>query len=309
MKSVILFCSILMWLTSNGQADRLQEVQGHRVMAKYYKQQMIWDSAYYAYRQFVDDKKYANPYDLLDFSCCCLKRSDTARFVTYLSKAIEAGVDTQQISSFYRKVTADERICLDGFLTKNFRPLHEVFLSNYDTTLINGLKLVAERDQVGRGPIEKLAAKDPANWSKSPAYDSLVLIQNPADSMNYVWVMQHFETGRFPGYRYCGAAAANLMLPLLHFDKAYMDWDKAFGILKRAVLVGDMDPSQLASIADRHYLRLAKNPCYYYGSLKWGDQPFYDCKNVDRLRAEIGLERLKTEYERQKRVLPACYGG
>ncbi len=308
MKSILLLCAIVTWLPSSGQLVQLKEVQEYRVMAKYYKQQMVWNSACYAYGKFAENKKYANPYDLLDYSCCCLKNNDTGRFTKYLSRAIEEGVDTTFINRFYRKVTTNEKNYLDNFINEKFESLRNVFLSTHDTALIATLKSMADRDQVGRGPMEKLAAKDPTGWTKSPAYDSLASLQNPADSVNYFLSMQLFELGRFPGYHNCGAAAADFNLPLLHLDKAYVDWDKVFKILKQAELAGDIDPSQLAAIVDRHYLRLANNPCYYYGSLKWGDHAFFDCENVDKLRAEIGLESLRTEYERQKRALPACYG-
>jgi hypothetical protein len=308
MRSIILLCAILTSLSSSGQLAQLQEVQSNRVMAKYYKQQMIWDSACSAYGKFVENKKYANPYDFLDFSYCCLKKNDTVLFTKYLSKAIEEGVDTDDISRFYIKGVAHEKDYLNSFLRENFQLLHRVFVTSHDTAFIAELNAIYDRDQAGRRPIEKLVAKDPKNWNKSPAFDSLRNIQNPADSINYFLAMQLFESGKFPGYHNCGAAATSFHFCMYHFDKAYVNWDKVFRMLKQAALAGDIDPTQVASIVDRHYLRLDSNLCYFYGSLDWGDHPFFDCKNVDKLRAEIGLEPLKTQYERQKRPLPACYG-
>lgn len=307
MKLIITLLLLLISIPAYCQLARLQEIQANRVTAKDYKQKANWDSACYAYEKFAEDKKYANPYDRLDLSYCCLKRKDTVRFKKFLSRAIEEGVDTGDIHGFYRKVTDDEKSYLNGFVTGHYGPLHNTFLAHYDTGLISELAIIAEADQRMRRPIEEMIAKDPANWKKEPAADSLLKAGRQLDSLNYIHIMRLCASGKYPGYHNCGAAAKMLTMALLHLDHSYEDWDNLFQILKQAVLAGNIDPDQVSTIVDRHYLRLAENPCYYYGSMNWGDKPFFDCKNVDKWRAEIGRESLKSEYERRNRPLPECY--
>ena len=309
-QALLVIVLVLSSLCSYGQLAELRQVQSARTMAKHHAKDTAWSLACEAYRKFAGNPKYANPYDHLDYSYLSLKRGDTATFAQYLEQAIRGGVDTVTIRRFYRRLGQAEQSRLDRFIADRFEPLHRAGLANYDTTTIRELQSIHELDQLLRTQIDKIVSVNPSGWKTDSGLHYLTRVAKFADSVNYTRVIRLFRSGRFPGYQRCGAAAISLGQALMHFDGPYVDWDYVFGMMKGAVLSGDMDPDQVAGIVDRHYLGRPGTSGYYYGRLKWGEEyPFYDCKQVDRFRAEIGLESLKSEYERGKRALPACYEG
>jgi hypothetical protein len=82
-------------------------------------------------------------------------------------------------------------------------------------------------------------------------------------------------------------------------------WNFIFEFLKREVIAGNITPTQVVTIATRHYGN--NRNCTYYGSTKRGANELCDCKNVDKYRAEIGLDNLLSEYTRLKMKIPECY--
>lgn len=290
---------------SHSQLPILQQVQQARTEAKQYRQEQSWEKAKLAYLKVVANTTYANPFDHLSLAHCSLKAIDSVGFTKHLATAIAEGVDTTQIRSFFRSLTAAENARLQNFMAAHFADLHQQFRNTHDTTLIETINTVQVMDQIGRTPLQSILQKKPFSLKDSNIY-YLTAVQRMADSINYFQIMRLLEGGQFPGYRTCGAVAASFGQVLLHFDAAYVNWDYIMLQLKKAVQIGDLDPDQVAGIVDRHYLGLA-SPSYYYGRLKWGERPFFDCQQVDQFRAEIGIENLQAEYDRGKRALPECY--
>ena len=306
-KIILTLCFILSTIGVLCQTNDLKEVQRNRTIAKDFARKKSFDSACSIYAKFISNKKYANPFDELEYSYCCLKRGDTAMFQRLLCKSIQSGVDTELIYRFYGQLSAVEKERTELFLKSNFVALYQTFLDTHDTVLINELTCMRQMDQMARGPIQKLIMKYRQHWEEDSNAHYLMVVQKLADSLNYIRFMRLLAQGRFPGYHLCGVAAADIGIMLLHLDGSYVDWDLVQDALKKAVVDGDLDPGQVAGIIDRHYLGLL-NPVYYYGRIRWnGNYGFYDCKNVDKLRAEIGIETLRSEYLKEQRALPECY--
>jgi hypothetical protein len=87
-------------------------------------------------------------------------------------------------------------------------------------------------------------------------------------------------------------------------DHSEEHWEFIFNFLKQEVMSGDIMANEVLTIATRHFKH---KDCTYYGTIKWGLSTPCDCEQVDKFRAEIGLDSLKEEYQRLKQQLPDCY--
>ncbi len=299
----LLLCTCLLVYSSGySQSATLKNIQQHRSAGQNYLQKEKYDSAYIAIGKVVGNDVFSNPYDYLNFSLCNYKLKDTSGFLTYLNKAIEGGVDSTKVKSFLRKMTGSDKVFLDNYLNASYESLRKTGWAKYDTVLIKETNSIEQLDQLVRKEFMHLTA-----MKADSNYNYLMFLQKQADSINYVRVASLLKSGKFPGYRNCGAFAS-LTFTLIHLgDYGEAEWDYLFNSLKTEVLTGNVLPQEVATIADNHYQRGKGKLCSYYGQWTGRTIELCDCNNIDKYRDAIGLGNLQTDYRSKEKVLPECY--
>jgi len=286
--------------SSYAQLGVLTDVQKNRTLGKYYMKAGKFDSAYLAINRYINNEKYTNPGDYEHYALCCIRTGDTANFVTWLSKAISAGSDPDQIRHYSEATLKDAAALayLNNFLNAHYEKLRADGYPKYDTALIKEVALISEMDQLVR-----------ANWKNDSNVKYRMFIGHQIDSMNYERVVNMIKSGKYPGFHNCGMYAANISIIMMHITDSYDDrFQYIFNKVKAEALEGNISPDDIATLADRHYTGTLINPHSYYGHWRGRTADLYDCKQVDKFRAEIGIEDLKTEYERAHLAIPGCYG-
>ncbi len=301
--TALLLCACLFGhFGGHAQLTVLKNVHENRLLAQTFLNKEKYDSARIALARFIDNDKYATPYDYLNFSLCHYTLKDTARFLNYLNKAIEGGVDTTRIRSYLRKLTGNDKSFLENHLTANYNQLRKKGWAKYDTTLIKETNSIEDLDKFARNQLMKMT-----NGLADSNYSYLSFLQKQADSINYVRVARLLRAGRFPGYHNCGAFAS-LTITLIHLgDTGDDNWEYLFAQLKKEVLAGNIMPLELATVVDNHYQRGSGKLCSYYGQWTGRTTELCDCAQVDKNRQEIGLQTLQDEYQLKEKAIPECY--
>jgi hypothetical protein len=292
---VIVFCS-----SSYAQLEVLTDVQKNRTLGKYYLKAGKFDSAYFFISRYINNEKYTNPGDYQSYALCCIRTGDTANFIAWFSKAISAGCELDNVRGYSKATLKDGNALayLNNFLDTHYEKLRAYGYANYDTALIKEVALINEMDQLVR-----------TNWKDDSNIKYRMFIGRQIDSINYERVVNIIKSGRYPGFHNCGWYAGSISIIMMHITDSHDDrFQYIFNKVKAEVLEGNISPDEVATIADRHYTGTLTNPRSYYGHWRGRSADLYDCKNVDKFRAEIGIEDLKTEYERAQLTIPECYG-
>ena len=296
----IVFLAILLLagFSCSAQLAVLRGVQQNRALAKYYIHEQKPDSACIAFKRYIDNKTYSTPSDWVAYSMSSLQSGDTNTFKTYLSKGIGAGFDTGVILHAYAKgLNGPGLAILHRYLNANFENIFREGYTKYDTTLIQEVKLIMDLDQMVHS-VQK--------FDSNLKYRTF--IGNQVDSINYERIVKLFEAGKYPGYHNCGVHASEIVIIMMHTTDSREDrFQYIMKKLKAEVIKGNISPVEITTIADRHYTGTLTNPRSYYGHWQGRVAELYDCKQVDKFRAEIGMDDLKTEYAQDHRVLPECY--
>lgn len=286
-------------ITCSAQLSALHNVQRSRALARYYEHDEKYDSARMMMHKYVDNQKYANPSDWLMYGIISLQTGDTANFNTYISKGIGAGFDTGMIvHAFAKGLKGPGLQYLRNYLDANFVNIRKEAFPKYDTSLIKEVKLIMELDQLVHAN---------QKFDSNLKYRTFIGLQ--IDSINYNRIVTLFEAGKYPGYHNCGVYASEINVIMMHVTDSHDDrYQYVMKRLKAEVLKGNISPLEITTIADRHYTGSLVPPRSYYGHWQGRVAELYDCRQVDKFRAEIGLDDLKTEYAQDHRLLPECYG-
>ncbi len=301
-KTLLLCICLLGHLSTHAQIAVLKSVHENRLTGQTLLYKEKYDSACIALARFVDNNKYSNPYDHLNYSLCHYKLKDTTRFLKHLDKAIEGGVDTTRIRSYLRKLTGSDKSFLENHLAANYYQLRKKGWAQYDTALIKEANSIEDLDQFARHQLMKMP-----NGQADSNFNYLLFLGKQSDSINYVRVARLMKAGRFPGYHNCGAFAS-LTIVLIHLgDTGEDNWEYLFAQLKKEVLAGNIMPLEVATIVDNHYQRGRGKLCSYYGQWTGRTTELCDCAQVDKNRDIIGLQDLQSEYKLKGKAIPECY--
>ncbi len=299
---VVVFCLLLSRFCAYAQQDVLTTVQENRFASNVLIDKGEYDSAYHIMKRNIGIEKYTHPYDYLCYAICAFQVKDTTQFIVYLDKTIQSGIDTQAIQARARKLPAEAKTYLRSYLGSRFSTLRAEGFARYDTVLINEMRSIAEMDQFLRTIITRSMIEKKKTDSNLNYYFQLA---KAADSINFVRLKRLFESGKYPGYHNCGAFC-DVVITLMHVSDYNNNFDVLFPYLKKEVLNGNISPDEVALIADSHFQRGDGNIYSYYGHWIGRTTKIHDCKNVNKRRAEIGLEKLETEYFGKNRKLPEC---
>lgn len=293
--STIIFYFILQLLSATS-AGNLNAIYNLRVKGDEFIKAKQPDSASHYFSKVIEDKIYADATDYLKLSSSLLQLKDTAGFKRHLVYSIEhGGADSSLVFTYFRSNNADNHSYFRLYFDSVFTGYRNTFLSTIDTAVQRELDDILFLDQMPRqGNITK------TNLSHIREIGAYV------DSVNYLRVVSLIERGKYPGFHNYGIMSSRYDVVLMHTtDHNEEHWNYIFEFLKKEVLKGNITPTQVVTIATRHYS--TKFNCTYYGSVRRGATEICNCEKVDSYRAEIGLDNLKSEYSRLKMQLPDCY--
>lgn len=279
-----------------GQLNTLKEIHWFRTLGNYYfSQTEKADSAIFFYKKYIDDARFSNAKDNLCYAACLLKTGDISNFFSYTNKAILQGATTELITNWYFDVKSYQGIIKDS-VEESIELLYPKYWSSIDTISYLEIEKILKWDQ-------SIRHLSPDDVEEKKTWSALTIT---VDSMDFLRVKNLIETRGFPGYHKVGFKSELLIPILMHITDEHEErWDYVFNILKQEVMKGNITPNAVAMIADRHYEN-SINKRFFYGVLP-GEYPFFDCKNVDKRRDEIGLPALKEEYPLYHRPIPTCY--
>ncbi len=187
---------------------------------------------------------------------------------------------------------------MQQYLGEHFDDQHKRSLQLLDTDLLKQMNSILQFDQYIR-----------MDWKMDSNLTYRQYIGRYGDSVNFQRVKALIEASKFIGYKNSGAKSLDFLPVLTHIgDHNEENWNYLFNVLKKEVMAGNISPVLVSIIVDRHYTGSQnKKPCSYYGRWQGRKLDLCDCKNVDKIRDEIGLPDLKTEYEIKKIKIPECY--
>lgn len=266
------------------------------------------DSASFYFSKLIKDTVHANATDYMSLSCVKLLLKDTGAFKKHLMYSIEQdGADSAMVMIYFRPLDTFNLAYFKNYLATIYSVARALFLKKVDPAIEKEMKDILYLDQICRGPDDRAYIDDlhRHNDSLNPNFDHLRFVGGYIDSVNYERIVALIKRHKYPGYHNFGITSANYNVILMHVSDHSEDrWNFIFNFLKQEVMSGDIMPNEVVAIATRHY---QYKKCTYYGSIKWGLTSPCDCAHVDQLRAEIGLDNLKQEYQRLQQKLPDCY--
>lgn len=167
--------------------------------------------------------------------------------------------------------------------------------ANYDKPLMHKLDSIYEEDQGTRIKMNEIGEK--YGWS-SPQMDSLWKITNLKDSLNLIEITYILDTRGWLGADVVGRKGnSTLFLVIQHSDQKTQE--KYLPMMREAVAKGNALASSLALLEDRVALGQGKKQIYgsqigfFQASGENYVLPLEDPDNVDKRRAEVGLNSLQ----------------
>lgn len=177
---------------------------------------------------------------------------------------------------------------------------------DYDHALISRLNAIQQRDQQPRHAYLFALQTTPEN---RPLLDSLIREMQAADSINILEIKDILTTYGFPQKSKVGTANTTIWMIIQHSDNIPAFQRECLPMLTQAALQGEIDKWQVAMLEDR--IALSEGRPQKYGSQivtnEAGKQVIYtllDPEQVDRWRAEAGMEPLQTYATRMHAALP-----
>lgn len=266
------------------------------------------DSASFYFSKVIKDTVHANATDYMSLSCARLLLKDTVAFKKHLIYSIEHdGADSAMIAIYFRPLDTSNLAYFKTYLSSVYSEARDAFLKKVDPEIEKEMKDILYLDQICRGPEDRAYIDDlhRRNDSLNANFNHLKFVGGYIDSVNYERVVALIKRHKYPGYHNFGITSAGYNVILMHVsDHNEERWNFIFNFLKQEVMSGDIMPNEVVAIATRHYQH---KKCTYYGSIKWGLTMPCDCEQVDKFRAEIGIDNLKQEYQRLQQKLPDCY--
>jgi hypothetical protein len=286
-----------------GQLNDLNFVYLQRIKAETCKNNLEIDSAIFIYNKIVRNDVYVNATDFLSLASCYLIKDDTNNFKMNIEYAFKLGADSVLSFSYFKKLSNKNDLIFKDFLRTNYSQLILLNKPLLDTLVIQELDDILYLDQLFRGNIKVSESN----------YDYILTMSKYLDSVNLVRIKKLITSNKYPGFHNFGIMSSKYDQILMHIsDYSEIDWKFIFEFLKKEVLLGNITPNQLVSITTRHYGNMARgifnNKCSYYGSQRRGNLDLCDCMKVDEFRKSIGLDDLKSEFNRLNIKLPECYG-
>jgi hypothetical protein len=187
---------------------------------------------------------------------------------------------------------------------------------NLNTTLVKELEIIFEKDQKPRNDIKIIESKYGAQSNEMKAHWKMIV---QYDSLNLISIVNILDKYGWLGPEIIGEQGnSTLFLVIQHADITTQQ--KYLPMMREAVKKGNARASSLALLEDRILLRTGKNQIY--GSQIGIDSetnlnyvlPLDDPDNVDKRRAEVGLQpladyishwNLTWDVEAYKKELPA----
>ena len=177
---------------------------------------------------------------------------------------------------------------------------------DYDHALISRLNAIQQRDQQPRHAYLFALQTTPEN---RPLLDSLIREMQAADSVNILEIKDILTTYGFPKKSKVGTANTTIWMIIQHSDNIPAFQRECLPMLTQAALQGEIDKWQVAMLEDR--IALSEGRPQKYGSQivtnEAGKKVIYtllDPEQVDRWRAEAGMEPLQTYATRMHAALP-----
>lgn len=301
----LLLFFLLLSLTTHA-ASGIKDIYLLREKGKTLLQEKKYDSAALYFSRITTDDTYANATDYLNLSLCRLQVHDTATFKQHLIHSIETGgADSALVYIYFRPLDSTGHVYFKTIFNTVYATHRNYFLNKVDPAIEKEMKEILYLDQICRRQEDLLYNQQHKGDTTNPNRHHIRTIGRYIDSVNYYRVLALIKSNSYPGFHNFGITASNYSPILMHItDHDEEQWNTIFTFLKQQVHSGNIMPNEVVAIATRHY---QKQGCTYYGTIKWGLTTPCNCAQVDKFRAEIGLESLKQECQRSKQTLPACY--
>jgi hypothetical protein len=287
---------ILLFLLPAISLASLTATYNLRIKGNTHLETKAFDSAAYFFSKVITDTTYADATDFLCLSCSLLEIKDTPGFKKNLIYSIQnGGADSNMVFIYFRPINASNQIFFKEYFRSIFPDYRQQFLTRIDTAVQQEMEDILYLDQLVHG----------GGYSKTNQ-PYMVEIGKLIDSINFKRVRALIEQDKYPGFHNFGIGSSKYSHILMHLgDETEERWNYMFSFVKKQALLGNITQKEVVAMATRHYA--AKGKCTYYGSVRRGETKLCDCNNVDRFRAEIGLDNLKSEYTRLGIKIPECY--
>jgi hypothetical protein len=305
MRIIVLLFLILINYSLNSQLKFPTDVQQAYLLS--YKIENAFNNAEYhkCINLLIQKKNLQAPYnefDYLYYSKSLLLINDTVTCVKMLNNGIENGLFWDEGSRFTNLISQKEFSIdfLNKYVKQNYLFHHSIHERNLDTTTINLINKLVNIDQM----IRSTPQTDLIQWGEN--------IQE-IDSINFTELKQIFSkyNNKIPPRNKIGRDAINNITLILHHVSYYKKYfEECSNLIFDACVNYEVHPSVFAGLYDR--ISLDEKKCAIYGVM-----PTYhdgklsiilcECKKVDKLRLNIGLNTLK-EFSIERQIeLPKCY--
>lgn len=230
--------------------------------------------------------------NLYNAACAAALASDSEGAFRFLNLSLKAGwFNISHVKQDADLVSLKKDARWEPFLAKMQKKVDSVEV-NYDKPLRVELIKIFEDDQVIRHQYVNASRK---LGYKNPTVDSLAKIMINQDSINLIKITHILDTKGWVGSDKVGSQA-NQTLFLVIQHSPLKTQEKYLPMMREAVKKGNASANNLALLEDR--VALGQGKKQVYGSQIYRDEktnrfyvaPLIDPDNVDKRRAEVGLE-------------------
>lgn len=251
------------------------------------------------YDQVLKDGK-GSATDHYNAACSWALAGDKNKAITHLGKAIDKGylnINHLKQDSDLNSLHSDKRW---DKLVQQLQANVDKAEANYNKPLKAQLEQIYEADQKYRRMIGKVQQE---HGAQSEQFKDLINKMNATDKENLQQVIAIIEEHGWPGKSMVGSSGSSTAWSVIqHSDMEY--WLKYLPLMQEAAEKGELQKSSVALTEDRILVNQGK-PQRYGSQLQQNFKtnqteffPIEDEANVDKRRAEVGLEPIK-EYAKR----------
>lgn len=227
------------------------------------------------------EKPFAEDFFVMAKAYLGLKNNE--KYFEFLLKSIESGIDSSELNKInaYLSLNVEQKNrCITAY--NNFK-------ISIDTALYQKLDSLCLKDQKVRNELD-------AYTTESEAHKHIVF----QDSLNRESILSMIETKGFPGRKLIGTDGKSFIL-LVHIPPSWIKDN--FELLKTQIIKGNLNPSSLAAVIDRHSYHSDNHEIIYNSFLP---QNIIAKPNGEKLRKEnrwvIGALSNKVFFDRYYKI-------
>ena len=251
------------------------------------------------YDQVLKDGK-GNSSDHYNAACSWALARDKNKAFAHLNKAIDKGylnIKHLKQDSDLNSLHADKRW---EKLVQRLQASVDKAEANYNKPLMAQLEKIHETDQMYRRMIPKVQQE---HGPQSEQFQDLLRNMQDTDKENLQQVIAIIEKHGWPGKSMVGSSGSSTAWAVIqHSDMEH--WLKYLPLMREAAEKGELPRSNVALTEDRVLINQGK-PQRYGSQLRQNNEtngmeffPIEDEVNVDKRRAEVGLEPIKAYAKR-----------